>query len=471
MAVASNYNLVTTLQQMNVAKQVYDKNVAEFPKVPAHLTQNVKLETSAMPGEQYIKAVQLRFEQGFTGAAAGFSAGYNGTPGQGLNPAGTDGYNVPIPMQISKAYVSPPQLTLLSQISLDTVLRTNKNDAQAIEAVTVAAIRNIVDSCDLRLEVSMLYGDNGGGTGIGTINSTGTTTSVSANQAAVVCTITKSEWAAAIWTTGEGAAIDIFSTSTSTAPLNSTTSYTLLSSNTAQSPVIAAVNPNLRQVTILGDNATISSISSIASAHPDQLVVRFGGMYGVDQIGLVAQLNNTGVLFGIDASEYNMWLPNQFNNGGNALTFVTINNASAQGAQRGTGVEDMLCFVNPGGWADALTDQAALRRYGDSMPKKTEAGSLALEFLTQSGKLEVMAHPFLKEGMAMLLPKKRLKRVGTQDWTFLNFSGATGEAGEGVFEKLQTANRFQAIRYTCQQIFNSLPACATLITGIVNTAT
>lgn len=469
MAVSNNYNLVTTLAQMNVAKQVYDKNVSEFPKVPALLTQKIKLETSGMPGEQYVKAVQLRFEQGFTGAAAGY------------NPAGgtmqvNDAYNPTIPMQISKAFVNPPQLTLVSQISLDTVLRTNKNDSQAIEAVTVAAIKNIVDSCDLRLETSMLYGDNGGSTGIGTIQSTGTTTSVNATQAAVVVTITQSEWAAAIWTTGEGAAIDIFATSSATSPINSTTSYTLISSNTALSPVIAAVNPNSRQVTIVGDNATISSISTLVAASANTLVVRFGGMYGVDQIGLVTQLKNTGVLFGIDASQFNLWLPNQFNNaqGGvsEPLTFVTINNASAQAAQRGVGVEDMLCFVNPGGWADALTDQAALRRYDSSFKtSKTDVGSSALEFTTQTGKLEIQAHPFIKEGLAIVLPTKRMRRVGTQDWTFLNFSGATGEAGENVFEKLQNFNRFQAIRYTCQQVFCSLPACATLITGIANTGT
>jgi len=466
MGVANNYNLVTTLAQMNVAKQVYDQNVSQFPKVPALLSQNVPLETSGMPGEQYIKAVQLRFEQGFTGTAAGFSAGASGVP---ATPNGlTDVYNPTIPMQISKAYVSPPQLTLVSQISLDTVLRTNKNDSQAIEAVTVAAVKNIVDSCDLRLEVGMLYGDNGGATGIGTIASTGTVTSIDSTHYAVVVTITQSEWAAAIWTTGEGAAIDIFSNTSTTSPINSTTSYTLISSNTAQSPVIAAVNPNTRQVTILADQTTASSISTSVS-NGSTPVVRFGGMFGVDQVGLVTQLKNTGVLFGIDASTYNMWLPNQFDNQGSALTFTAINNAAARGARRGVGIEDMLVFVNPGGWADALTDQAALRRYGSEMPKKTEAGSLALEFLTQTGKLELQAHPFLKEGLCLILPKKRMRRVGTQDWTFLNFEGATGEAGEGVFEKLQTSNRFQAIRYTCQQIFCSLPACATIMTGIVNT--
>ena len=70
-------------------------------------------------------------------------------------------------------------------------------------------------------------------------------------------------------------------------------------------------------------------------------------------------------------------------------------------------------------WNSLNVDQSALRRYG-AYTATSENGFEGIKYHSVNGTIELVAHPFVKEGDGFLLanPKKRLMRVGASDITF-----------------------------------------------------
>ena len=113
---------------------------------------------------------------------------------------------------------------------------------------------------------------------------------------------------------------------------------------------------------------------------------------------------------------------------------------------------------------DTLLDQAALRRYG-SYSAKAENGSEGIVYHSVNGSIEIVAHPFVKEGESFLLPDpaKNVILCGASDVTFKR----PGQA-ENIFRELVDNAGVELRSFSDLGLMIKLPAQCVKYTGITD---
>jgi hypothetical protein len=86
----------------------------------------------------------------------------------------------------------------------------------------------------------------------------------------------------------------------------------------------------------------------------------------------------------------------------------------------------------------------------------------AIVFHSQNGKISVIAHKYVKEGEAFMLPLSECVRVGSTDVTF----NIPGTQNGQVFQQSPTQAGYQFRVYSAQQLLFTRPASGVLLTGI-----
>src|SRR5208282_1505498 len=91
------------------------------------------------------------------------------------------------------------------------------------------------------------------------------------------------------------------------------------------------------------------------------------GAYGKEFAGVHQILNNNTAMFGIDASQYNLWKGSQFDASAvpgspQLASFAIVETGIAKGIEKGLD-RDVVVQVNPEHWNSLLTEQAAKRLY------------------------------------------------------------------------------------------------------------
>src|SRR6478672_10124276 len=130
-------------------------------------------EAEAGLGQYYIFGVVLQREQGFTYA-----------PSSGTG-SGVQTLNAAVAGVISQAQVEGFAIYLRSRLSYDAAAKASKAGKKAFAQAYGAVIKNMKESHQFRLELSLLYGRDG--LGIVSGNSSG------------VLTLTSASWATGIW--------------------------------------------------------------------------------------------------------------------------------------------------------------------------------------------------------------------------------------------------------------------------------
>jgi hypothetical protein len=193
-------------------------------------------------------------------------------------------------------------------------------------------------------------------------------------------------------------------------------------------------------------------------------VIYHKGAFGNEFAGIHKIITNNGVLFNIDASQYDLFKGNQVAvSPSGPLSFAVIQEAIARGVEKGLD-SDISILVNPRAWSDLLTEQAALRMYDQSYKTGVaENGSQEITFHGQNGKVEIVPSIYVKEGYAYALALQDWIRVGSTDITFRR----PGQ-GDDFFRELENNAGYELRAYTDQCIFSMAPGHNTLITAIVN---
>ena len=224
--------------------------------------------------------------------------------------------------------------------------------------------------------------------------------------------------------------------------------------NTNADVVLSVVDVENKTITVTG-NAT--DLGNVAGTHD----IFFKGSYANSMNGIYKQLQNTGSLFGIDASVYNLWKANAQAVGG-SLTFSQVLEGAAKAVGKGGLMEDACLVVSAVTFEKLNSDLGALREFDSSYSgEKLEIGTQNIVYRYQGGKLEVVSHPINKEGEAALFPKKGIKRIGTTDITF--------GFGDGLyFEKLEGSAGYQVLCQYDFVILISQPAKCVYYSGITN---
>jgi hypothetical protein len=238
---------------------------------------------------------------------------------------------------------------------------------------------------------------------------------------------------------------------------------TLISSSTDSIFSIFSVDVQNRKLTVTG---TATGITALDAALPaDPLNIYFNTSHGKQMAGLIKILTNTGSLFGIDASEWELWSGNTVSIGGQ-MTLSKLLNALAIPAGRGLD-EKVTCFLNDRTWANVASDQAALRKYDARYDEeRAKNGFRALTFYSQNGEIELIPWNCMKEGEAIAIPLKQVKRIGSTDITFSQPGG--NEKDPTYFRELADSAGFEYRCYSGQAIFIVKPARCLYMSGIVN---
>lgn len=412
-------------------KVVYGSKINNLIPETSKLTRAISFSEADKIGKDFEQPVVLTYEHGYTYAAPG---------------AGAFALRQPISMTMKNAIVDGYQGVLRAQMDYETAAKAVAQGEKSFAKATKLQVENMMESATKRLELDMLYGQVGIGAGASSVNQSSTTTLV---------TISTATWATGIWSGMEGCAITFWKQSDGT----------LVSSGTDSVFTVTSINVINRTLLVTGSATGISALDTALSAACDIYfdTSRASASSWNQMVGLSKIITNSGTLFNIDGSIYNLWTGNTFDCQSATLTFGKIVQGLARPSGRGL-TEKVTVYLNDRTWANVLQDQAALRKFDASYTaEELKNGSRALTFYSQNGEVEIIPYNCIKEGEAYALPLKRMKRIGAQDISF----NSLGDEGR-IFRELTDSAGFEYRLYADQSIFCETPAKTLKFTNIVN---
>ena len=346
--------------------------------------------------------------------------------------------------QIKNATVRGYQLVLQSVLSYSAASRAAGGEPKAFEDATKFLVGNMLTSVANKLEIELLYGQTEYGVVSGTPTIIGVNDPVFPSPTLVgfyTVPMLAAEWASGIWSGAEGMPIDI---------------YNAAGTTLRASRFVKAVSLDAKALAVdltSGEAATIIATDRVL--HRGALGKEFAGIHKI--------LSNTGVLFGIDASQYNLWQGSQYTlTTPDVMSFAVLQQAVAKGVEKGLDAA-VKAVVNPGHWDSLLTEQAALRMYDQSYSsEESENGSRSIKFHSQNGEVEIIPSIYVKEGHAYVLCTEDWIRVGSTDVTFKR----PGQ-GDNFFRDLDAYAGYELRCYTDQAIFCSKPGRSILVNGLI----
>ena len=288
--------------------------------------------------EKYVQPVQLTHESGFSYGTGIFT----------LEEAEAAIYK--------EANVEGSTLLLRSTISYSAAARLS-NSKKAFVRWADQVVKNMVNSHAKRKEIRCIYGDSDAG--IGRVDG------APAGAAGVrTITLLTAEYAAGIWAGSAGSKLDVYDT-TGVTQRNPTTNI-----------VVTSVDIGAKTITVSGLEAELAAIV-------DTDIMYWKNAKGNEVGSIDRQVTNTGTLFNIDASAYELWKGNVFDVGGAALTFAKIQEGIALAVDKGLD-QKLAVYVSTASWPDLLDDQAALRQYDKSYSsKEMENGAESLKYISK----------------------------------------------------------------------------------------
>jgi hypothetical protein len=367
-------------------------------------------------GQYYVFGVTLQRENGFTYA-----------PSSGTG-SGVVTLNASVAGYVGQAQVEGYAIYLRSRLSYDAAAKASRAGKKAFAQAYGAVLKNMKESHQYRLELSLLYGRDG--LGIVSTNTSG------------VLVITDATWATGIWGAGIKDAI-----------LEAFTGVTATETQHNGDLTISAVSISAKSVTVTGTSAAVvaNDVLYFKGARTTTAYNECAGLYRV--------LTNATTLFNIDAATQQLWQANSYAVGGQ-LSLTAIMQASSIGMS--FGLEKALLLCAPERFSQLASDEAALRRYVSDTPN-AKRGAKGITFILGTVDVEICPHPLLKQGHAMLLAEDTVMRIGATDITF----GMPG-SGEDMTVHVTDSTAIEFRSMSDQAIFSEKPAQNVLLTGITS---
>lgn len=419
-------------------KVAYAKGVEDLiPKV-SKLSDMIPFVPSELQnGKHYEQPVVLTAEAGFT---------------YSLDSQNAYDLNESVGMNMASAVVPGCDIVLDSTVGYNQAARAS-HSATSFKSVMSTKFENMLKSSEKRLEIAMLHGQNNIGSA--------STQAVVIASSMLPLVLDAASWATGIWAGSENANVVFVKASDNTAV------------DSLRSFKVAKVDVDARTIYLAAGTAgtagTLTTLETAVEAYGVN-VHFFGSVSGsagtfafAEMAGLHKIITNTGSLFGIDASVYDLWRGNSVSVSGQ-LTMAKVLSAVSKAVQRGL-ESDVVCLVNPSTWADLASNLAALRRFDGSYSKKKNSnGSEELEYISQNGAIKIVSYNIVKEGQAFIFPEDKVMRIGARE---LGLNDPTRPQDE-IFFTIPGKAGVGLRAYTNQAIFLEAPAQAVFISGIVN---
>lgn len=427
--------MATTISDLDgLFKEVYAPDIAKLMPEASKLIKLIPFSEEEKIGDHFEQAVVLTYPHGVTYAAPA---------------AGAFSLNNPIAPKSKPAQVDAYQHILRESMDYETASKASSGGKKAFRKATELDVELMMESITKRVELDIIYGQMGVGVSSSSANASATST---------VVTLTTASWASGIWAGMENCTIQFWKQSDST----------LVSSAADAIFTVSAVDVDNRKLTLTGTATGISALDTAIAAGACDIYfngARTAASTFSQMPGLIKIITNTGSLFNIDASVYNLWKGNTYNAAGQ-LTLSKILSGLAGPTGRGLD-EAVTVFLNDRTWANVASDQAALRKYDARYDEeRAKNGFKALTFYSQNGEVELMPYNCIKEGEALAVPLKQCKRIGTTDITW-TLPGSSPD-NPRFFRELSDNAGFEYRVYSGQSVFLQKPAQALRITGIVN---
>ncbi len=419
-------------------KVAYAKGVEDLVPKASKLCDMIPFVSSELQnGKHYEQPVVLTAESGFT---------------YSLDSQSAYDLNDSIGMNMQSAVVPGADIVLDATIGYNQAARASHN-ATSFKSAMSTKFENMLKSSEKRLEIAMLYGNGHIGQ--------------AASQAVVIASsmlpiiLDADEWATGIWAGSENANVVFVQSSDNTAV------------DSLRSFKIAKVDVDTRTLYLAAGTAgTAGTLTTLETAiEATSLNIHFYGSCSgsagtfayAEMAGLKKIMTNTGSLFGIDASSYDLWKGNSVTVSGQ-LTMSKVLSAVSKAVQRGLD-SDAVVLVNPSTWADLASNLAALRRFdGSYSKKKSSNGSEELEYVGQNGVLKIVPYNIVKQGDCFIFPEDKVMRIGARE---LSLNDPTRPQDE-IFFTIPGKAGVGLRAYTNQAIFLEAPAQGVFISGIQN---
>lgn len=356
----------------------YDKKLQDLRSVAGVVQNRIGFEGGEKIGESYQVGVMVR-------------------PPQGISYSGSTGAAVTLSAQrnaVSKqASLVSHELNLVERVSLKAMAAAVDKGEQAIGNLLDETVAGMKKSAMNRVELSALRGQMGLGT-IESVNDLG------GNLAELV--ITAATFAPGIWWfLGENCLLDTF---------NGTTKR-----NTNGAQVLMKIDARARKITVQYTTAVQDVAGDTIWATGSNL----GAASYNEPPGLIAQCNNTTTtMLGIDASVYNNWKGNPVPVTGE-FSLGVLEDVFAQLRDRGA-TGKLTAYLSNRAYSRLAVDVMAQRIIDQTYSQSKQAlGSKSIAYESADiEEVEIVRHPFLAWGEALVLPEDDCARIGTSDVTF-----------------------------------------------------
>lgn len=364
-------------------KQIYGERILDLIPTLTRITRMLDFRYAEALGDKFNQPVDLSQEHGVTYAAAN-----------------TENITLldPTAGQMANALVDGSQIYARSRVNYEAMVKANAAGTKAFAQATRYIVKRLTNAAGKRLEAMMLHGRRGWGA-LASVSGSGTTRA---------WVITEASWAAGLWAGAKNMTLDVFAANYSGSKVNSNAKVTIVS--------VDIVN---RTLNVSGNATDLTAIVAGMHLFPESASPT------TECAGIDAVIRNTGTLFNIDASSYELWKGHVVSSVGRP-TMTAFLGGVRRAVELGL-IEDTTAIVSPKCFEVLNDDVAALRKYDSSYSTKEGVNGVEeIKYHGQSGTLTIMPHLFQKNGQAHIIAEKEWKRVGATDLTFIN-RGANGE--------------------------------------------
>ena len=423
----AQYNTTSSLD--GLFKVVYgDGPVKAIPEV-AILQKEIKFEKANKIGKSYNFPVILSSEAGVTYLAAG---------------AGVTTLNAAIAATLKEASVDANQIIVRGQMDYEAAAKA-VTSKESFQSATELLVMNLQETGSKRVEIAMLYGQST--TGLGTADS-----SVNLSTTSTTITMLAAGWAPGIFAGLEGATLNFYKVSDDT----------LISSAANAIFTLTSVDFTNKKIVVTGTTTGIAALDTALAA--GDCYIHFQNAKTSEMVGLQKIAVNAGTLFGISAASYGLWSGSTYSFGSAAVTSAKLLNMAGIAVSKGGLLGEATILLSPKSFMNLSGTMTDNRRFNGGI-KETEgvAGFESIVLMGPNGKLNIMPHPFVKEGESLLVPFKQIRRIGTQEFSF-----QTPGRKDELFLHVSDANAYELRLYTGQAIICLKPAQLVYGNGIVN---
>lgn len=406
-------------------KEIYADDIVSLIPKQFKLQKLIKLEMGDMKlGNYYHQPVIVQDEQGVT---------YS-------NPEdGAYDLNAAVPGQTRDSVVRDSSILVRTALAYDVLDRAAEKGKRAFKAATELAVQSMIDCLSKRVEIALIYGrsknglgriavagdaiagTNAAGTEYATvIASSGTPTSAQVESSItssvdVKIFLKKGQWAPGIWAGAKNAKVQIYLQTED----GDGDTITVGTSISAAGFSVKSVNFSEKSLVLTGISADATALLALVDAGT-ACHIKYLGSAKKEMIGLERIVSNSGSLFGIDATVYDLWQGNHLQATGdisNTKVFKGVNTIVERG-----GEEEYVLFGSTRIWnAIMASDMAAKRQVDASYSNEThKIGSKDVKFFHALGDLDLMGSLYVKEEQLFILCVKTFKRLGTAP---INFGG------------------------------------------------